>query len=988
MRRVLFLLLLSLPLFAGDRYIVQFRERPAVGAFGEDGDARVRRRFSRVFHGMAIELQAGESIDAIARLPYVARVTPDREVRAYGQATAGAGHVPRIVSHASTGAGITVAVIDTGIDYTHPALGGGIGPGRKVIGGWDFVNDDPDPRDDNRHGTHVAGIIAAQSGEMTGIAPGVSLLAYKVLNAGASGSESDIIAAIERAVDPNGDGDSSDRADVINLSLGTAGHPNDPMALAVDYAVAQGSVVVVAAGNDETFHVIGSPASAVSAITVGATDRNETIAPFSSRGPSTGNGAVKPDLVAPGTSIRSTGLDGAFIELSGTSMASPYVAGLAALLLAEHPEWTPARIKSALVTTAVPLDAEEVMTQGSGAVHETRPFAADLFFTPAQVSFGLDASTATAWTAARTIAITNDSTSPRTITVHADGTTGAISLAVPEPFTLAAGETRAVAIAVTADHALLPEPPTGSLSFGGAVTFEWDGGSARLPWAFVRAGRVTTTYSGTASPSVYWNMPPGRYASSAYLGPTGIETLVEPGTYDIATVVAQDGDVRVFVAEQQPVEGDVVFAYTPAHAPHEVRMDALSGRVAGEQQLYSANMRLLMPQGSVAVPLQGRAVHASSFSERYGLLLTESFVDLDAREIRIAQHPPVRGLAASAVLHVDDWASQPLRLHTTGEGTRRFEIMPRDWPRNEEEFGPRPASIAAVTNDAAWSGTLFMTPEVHPDYAGGVQMSAAVGNDPGGLPRLITPMVRRTTTGFMAARRFDEPPLPVKTIAGETLSFGDGPLHLPAALTIDEFGIIGWIEMQGDRFETHRQLPMTYRVTEQGTGALVNSGNVPYGTSFLPIHRKGLLVAELRSDAYRLDGRAGSAVLTLYVDTRNGAATPPSLTSLMVLDGAGRHATHLPRNGNGAVFFSVAGARTPAAFFRRRGLNTWVQLTTVETSDDVYRVDLTDALRFEGEIELVIELTDEEGTTAAWHLTPAFVVDPAAGLGRRRAVRH
>ena len=117
------------------------------------------------------------------------------------------------------GQGTSIAIIDTGIDYTHPNLGGCFGTGCKVIGGYDFANRDNDPMDDNGHGTHCAG-IAAGKGSLNGVAPDAKLYAYKVLDFNGGGDFSDVIAAIGRAMDPNGDGNFSDRVDVISLSLG------------------------------------------------------------------------------------------------------------------------------------------------------------------------------------------------------------------------------------------------------------------------------------------------------------------------------------------------------------------------------------------------------------------------------------------------------------------------------------------------------------------------------------------------------------------------------------------------------------------------------------------------------------------------------------------------------------------------------------------------------------------------------------------------
>jgi len=244
----------------------------------------------------------------------------------------------------------------------------------KVIGGYDFVSNDGDPMDGNGHGTHVAA-TAAGNGALKGVAPDAKILAYRVLDDSGSGFWSDVIAGINRALDPNQDGDLSDAADVINLSLGGSGNPSDPMAQAVDAAVAAGSVVVVAAGNNgPATSSIGTPGSAKDAITVAATGKDKLIALFSSRGPVLWNNLslMKPDIAAPGVAICAAATAGyapncgpQHVALSGTSMATPHVAGAAALLIGAHPDWSPAQVKAALRGSASVLAQNEI-SQGSG----------------------------------------------------------------------------------------------------------------------------------------------------------------------------------------------------------------------------------------------------------------------------------------------------------------------------------------------------------------------------------------------------------------------------------------------------------------------------------------------------------------------------------------------------------------------------------------------------------------------------------------------
>jgi subtilisin family serine protease len=160
-------------------------------------DAQIRREYSIVFNGVAIDAPP-EVIDQLRTLPYVKRIVADMPMHALADpANITLINAPKVWSSlGSRGSGVTVAIIDTGINYMHDALGKGFGPGFKVKGGWDFVNNDADPLDDNGHGTHVSGIVAGQSDVITGVAPDASLVAYKVLGSTGSGSESNVNAAI------------------------------------------------------------------------------------------------------------------------------------------------------------------------------------------------------------------------------------------------------------------------------------------------------------------------------------------------------------------------------------------------------------------------------------------------------------------------------------------------------------------------------------------------------------------------------------------------------------------------------------------------------------------------------------------------------------------------------------------------------------------------------------------------------------------------
>ncbi|MGW0804914.1 S8 family serine peptidase [Nonomuraea sp. NPDC002799] len=250
------------------------------------------------------------------------------------------------------GAGVKVAVLDTGVDAAHPDLKDRIAESVSFVPGEEV-------KDVNGHGTHVASTVAgtgaASGGANKGVAPGADLVVGKVLGDDGYGQDSWIIAGMEWA---------AARAKVVSMSLGSSvpDGGTDPMAQAVDNLSAQhGTLFVIAAGNDYGEGTIGAPGSAASALTVGAVDKSDQRAEFSSMGPLARTYGLKPDLSAPGVGINAahsadnTQASGPYWQLDGTSMATPHVAGAAAILLQRHPGWTGQRLKDALMSSAAPL---------------------------------------------------------------------------------------------------------------------------------------------------------------------------------------------------------------------------------------------------------------------------------------------------------------------------------------------------------------------------------------------------------------------------------------------------------------------------------------------------------------------------------------------------------------------------------------------------------------------------------------------------------
>ncbi|MGH3387641.1 MAG: S8 family serine peptidase, partial [Actinomadura sp.] len=292
------------------------------------------------------------------------------------------------------GSGVTVAVLDSGYDDTHPGFDGRIADSRSFVPGETV-------QDRNGHGTHTASTVAGTGAGSTGnqekgVAPGAELAIGKVLGDDGNGDESWIIAGMEWAA-------TEVKAPVVSMSLGTRepGDGLDPMSEAVNTLSEEtGSLFVIAAGNSYNPGTIGSPGAAAEALTVGAVDGADQLADFSSEGPLHGTNALKPDISAPGVEIlaaRSSYLssgEGAYQTMSGTSMATPHVAGVAAMLKQQHPAWAGRQLKNALMSSAEQLPDASAYSFGAGRLDAAAATSAKLVAT-GSVDFGFFAWPAT-----------------------------------------------------------------------------------------------------------------------------------------------------------------------------------------------------------------------------------------------------------------------------------------------------------------------------------------------------------------------------------------------------------------------------------------------------------------------------------------------------------------------------------------------------------------------------------------------------------------
>ncbi|MDX8149628.1 S8 family serine peptidase [Lentzea sp. BCCO 10_0061] len=427
-----------------------------------DGHARVGARSSSDWSALKSEAATGDKI----WLDGIRKPSLDRSVAQIG---APAAHQKGI-----TGKGIKVAIVDTGVDEKHPDLAG------QQVAEKNFTTD-PDNTDNVGHGTHVGSTVASHDSKYGGVAPGAQLIDAKVcVEFGCQ--ESWILDGMRWAAEQG--------AQVVNMSLGGGDTPEvDPLEQAVNDLTAQyGTLFVIAAGNSGSTGSVSSPSTAEAALSVGAVDRDDKLAPFSSKGPRVGDSGLKPEVTAPGVDIVAAKAGTSdHLAGSGTSMATPHVAGAAALLRQQHPEWTPAQLKSVLATTAKPTEGVSAFDQGAGRIDVAKAIGQVLTADVVAVNLGLHE-----WP-------------------HADD----------KPVTKPITYTNPTDAAITLDLAFKGSAPAGMFTLG--------------------ASKVTVPAKGTASVNVTGDTRVGT-KDAAYSG----EIVATSGTHTVRTLVGIDREVESY----------------------------------------------------------------------------------------------------------------------------------------------------------------------------------------------------------------------------------------------------------------------------------------------------------------------------------------------------------------------------------------------------------------------------------------------------------
>lgn len=986
--------------------------------------------FHQVFFGVAVSLPERD-IQTAERLPYVRKVHRARSFEAHMEKSLRQIHAREAwTTYGVTGDGVLVAILDSGIDYLHPALGGGIGPTFKVTGGYDFVHRDTDPMDDNGHGTHVAGIVAADAADIQGIAPHARLLAYKVLNDRGRGREADILAAIERLADPNGDGDPSDRPDIVNMSLGSDyGDPDDALSTAVDNATRLGITFCVSAGNagrytptqgkeDNYYYTamesVGSPGTARLAITVAAVDSADRRAEYSSKGPAGGTFAIKPDVSAPGDMIWSLAPGGGSALKSGTSMASPMVAGIAALLRSRDRSLTPATIKTILMNSSRDLGLP-VLQQGAGRVDAMRALGLTTRAFPGHLSFGLDDASAAVWSTTDTILVLNHGGAPQDYAWSVAGSGSGVTLAAtPSAFTLAASEQRTVVITLTVNNATVPLVDDDIRIRDGMVFLNGTRDTLGIPWAFVRTSQMLLSFGAPAPAFIGAGENSAILPVSPKLGPRvrwidnqHVQVAgATAGPYDF--VVAFPGTGAIVIREQLPFPGSASFHFDPSEAVHTVLLNGTddAGVPLPPTEQTQRTLVVTLPSGYALYgrfPVGAASIPITSASSRIRFLPVESHFDWrDGGRVVIPQYASFQGLQTSTTKLPagTGYVKQQLTFALppgTSQAKLYADVIAIESVGGQEFFNPVQITYDTVRVHGD-DVRLHLAMMGQSDPAHYVSLSFHVN-----ASDLTTDILDYSTRYLSVSNDSIIASLPSQRSAvisgfpnGATMRFGRAPLHI---LSLSYNNLAGTSIQFSPNFRGSL-LEDRYDDARRGTYVIYNAGWQPVHSGDIAAPREPIALPAawhhlvLASDNYFLRGARGSVSLTNSVNLANAMPDPPFITSFSVLDENGlpvdsvghgraptlRFSARLPVPGTTPVVDSTR------VFFRRTGSAPWLPLSVSASSvsgsgvGTIFSASLAGCTAEDSSaVDLRIRVADAQGHASDMVVSPAFAVGAWSG---------
>lgn len=992
---------------------------------------KIIRQYYRLYYGVAASFP-GILKSKLEQLPYVKKIHKDLEVRTCLNESISQIKADQVWEQLDvTGEGMIVGIIDTGIDYLHESLGGGYGPGYKVINGYDFFNDDDDPMDDFGHGTHVAGIVASDHEDYRGVAPDALLYGVKALGANGGGSLSDIITSIEWCVDPDGDEQTDDKADVINMSLSAgAGNAQDPISQAANNAVDEGVIVCAAAGNRGKYESIGSPAAARDVITIGATKDNTSIAYFSSKGPVRFQYFIKPEVVAPGVNINSTYLNNTFQPFSGTSMASPHVAGVCALIKQEDSELTPQAVKSLLMNNAGDM-RERVMAQGAGFVDALKAVEQKVICIPGKLDFGRNDYKPGLWQEDSELTIVNRGNDLQEVTfsVEHELPQGVTIDIEPQSLSLEGLDTAIVQCDITVDNDMLEFPQHADYSVAGFLVAETSSESMELPWSFTTKNRTYMRFDKTNCDAIGGSPDhtPG-YFDYAWLNSKELFVDIIPGNYSYlfyhyhAKAQDQKGTQRVVLKSNlNLMELDTLEMNMNQEAKYSVDYNAVdhNGTPLVDYAsffTYSAIHNIRFPEGVpigyVSKSLGQGMLLMNNIDPGFEMITAENAIDVEQAEKRtfVVNHGKITSLTQDTVLtnSPDDYNKQPFKMLFSPRHDEEYFSLGLMQRYNLTEYTISHSGdylMTPVVNEAATATLHFIGNKLGEDgYSGSLFGNISTLEFPYFYVMYwlrSAPLYHSEGQNLMS---WDQKTIELATFnEKDTVSIGNGPVIINGTLNYnrEKSELTPLMRWYGPYLEDRWQ-DRFYTMVEVND----QQGNVVFSDTLMedPVISlpTGKYNISYTQDNYFIDQEDGFGKATMLqrTDLEKKDYIPPVVSSLRIVNEDGHTNPILKHNENAEIVFS-AGDFAVREFFgmssysftyqgilkdstqlfvRPSGMNSWDELDVQEIGENnfrgvVYQADISEYTNYE-EMEFDVRIcgVDSLNNSFDYKLEPAFKV--------------
>ncbi len=952
-------------------------------------NTQISFQYKIAINGMAVKTKRWV-VEELKKLPYVKSVFEDKEVKMLDDQSnhiIGADSV--WTKMGITGTGIKIGILDTGIDYTHPDLGGGIGSAFKVLGGYDLINNDNDPMDDNGHGTHVAGITAANGTSLKGVAPNASLYAFKVLDKSGGGLSSVIISGIERALDPDQNPSTNDAVDIINMSLGGPGNPDDILSQAIDNATAAGVICVIAAGNGGPYYqTIGSPGCARTALTVGASDNIDKIATFSSRGPSNSIYAIKPDIIAPGVSINSAKMGGGYIAYKGTSMATPHVAGCAALLLQLHPNWTPSMIKSVLMESAKDIGID-IWAQGSGRVDILKAAKKNSFITPASLSFGVVDLSPPIYSVKDTVWIYNFSSVQKSYNFSLSGSLPAgLDISFDQTTLLVnPQETKRVIISAIVNNNLLPFVNDNPPAYTGKVIAISASDTIKIPLAIIKSPILKITFDEEPLTILLHNRN-DKGVAAAYPG-KNLSILLPQGIYDLL-VNYSDAQTHI-IKEGINVSSLNMLDIKKSDAKNKVTMLTLDER--GNNVYSNSGSEIFIHKSSKF----GFTTFGGFQTDKYFSDFSDSYLwEWQARSYEYLRklysfNGYLNNGCSTDITQVNDPSTFKHIIYNYHLNLGSTAVFPLNYVGGVAAWNDQdPPLMPPFVQEA------YLTPIPYPNFAKGDFLFSSVNYneiyryDGSPFDFFQAPLILQTPRLIVTNKDAAEVWMlgdssAADKFSGITFNVNYGAPHwygkmlnTPTELKLSDAAdwlvfVNGKIFSRFFYFPFKDCIPLPDLTFQLYQGAnLVDNGKV-YDKANLTISvSPNEYTLKIPTDHYYIQGEKGNALVQLTFDTRKTDKNPPVLTSLKILTDSEITDIIKPTD-NGSINFSVEDESTLSnvnLYIQSQGSTTWNTLNT-NKNGSAYTANVPQNLS-DGFVSLKILAEDAFNNKLEYEVNPAF----------------